>query len=109
MDRYKDRSITELEIRHAVLNDVESATAKRALFYFKGYSSKNKHIGNLRREIERNRLKTSKYSSSEDLGSKILSDFENLISLDFPESYNISDIKKESSSHKTFQLSRTIV
>jgi hypothetical protein len=35
IEKYRDRSVTELEIRHAVLNDINSETAQRALIYLK--------------------------------------------------------------------------
>jgi nephrocystin-3 len=35
IEKYRDRSVTELEIRHAALNDLNSDTAQRALIYLK--------------------------------------------------------------------------
>ncbi len=35
--RYKDRSVTEVEILHAVLNNPNPANISTAFFYFKGF------------------------------------------------------------------------
>jgi len=81
---FQDRSITELEIRHAVLNNPASETAKRALFFIKGdVKSDSERLDQLKATI-RNAHTTHSYDSPQQLAEIALENLKQRIDKDFP-------------------------
>lgn len=92
LKEFQDRSITELEIRHAVLNRPTSSTTKRARFYFRNLSSEEEQLqdprlASLKSEIANSVAPASKYSAAAELGSQVYADLLKLIDIDFPVTY----------------------
>jgi tetratricopeptide (TPR) repeat protein len=94
---YLDRSVTELEVRHAVLNDPRAATAQRCAFYFSTPSSDksvdtsdsadeagSSKLAHLKAEIVANALPVAPYSSAENLAELMLAQLKAQINADFP-------------------------
>jgi hypothetical protein len=92
LKEYEDRSITELEIRHAVLNDPSNSTAKRAQFYFRSLSAAEEQtqdlrLARLKSEVSASPARVAAYSRAADLGSLVYNDLLRLIDIDFPATF----------------------
>jgi hypothetical protein len=92
---FQDRSITELEIRHAVLNDGLSATSQRAKFYVRssqgvtGDEPGAQLLRRLKDEVVACGATSREYNDVEIFAQRVLSDLKNQIELDFPQSFVI--------------------
>ena len=90
---YPDRSITELEVRHAILNDGMSATSQRAKIYLKDIhglppSAGHEKLARLKDELTACGVTSRRYGSDmNDFAEQVLADLRNQIELDFPLSY----------------------
>lgn len=83
-----DRSITEIEIRHAALNDPNSLTAKRALFFLKKVTGvDNSKLSELRKEILDTGLNVKSYGDPSEVAENVLLDLQKMIEEDFPMKY----------------------
>lgn len=75
--KFEDRSVTELEVRHAVLNDPQSPTASRALFFLKGnqrsaHMDDDKRLTQLKNELLTNTgLRIRNYTDVEAMGEEL--------------------------------------
>lgn len=83
----EDRSITELEIRHAVLNDLQTQTAKNSLFYFKNTSIQEPKLQNLRNEISNSGLSVTPYEDPYFAANQIEKSLLEILDRDFPIEY----------------------
>eukprot|EP01125_Pyxidicula_operculata_P016146 TRINITY_DN552_c0_g1_i1.p1 TRINITY_DN552_c0_g1~~TRINITY_DN552_c0_g1_i1.p1 ORF type:complete len:1462 (+),score=367.44 TRINITY_DN552_c0_g1_i1:741-5126(+) len=120
LKKYDDRSITELEIRHAVLNDPQSETARRSLFCMKvadkssvasvSLGDDDVRLSKLKEEILLNNfLKNNRYQTVEELGNSVLEHFKNVLNEDFPLKEAPNAVERERSAHLSFQESRANV
>jgi len=90
--KFEDRSVTELEVRHGVLNDVQGPTTQRALFYFRAGAKlgaaaidDDSRLTKLKNEIESNSsLKVRRYAEIAKLAEMIYADLEKQLDADFP-------------------------
>lgn len=130
--KYDDRSVTELEVhtslssfltlpsntprqvRHAVLNDISSPTAQRALFYLR--SSKGGNVDDdprqskLKNEVESNsNLRVKRYAEIARLTEYLYTDLEKLLEADFPMQSLPSPLEKERMAHEAFEETRARV
>ena len=128
INSFRDRSVTELEIRHAVLNDVSQAT--RALFYFRqpgyghhllnegkisteeldSYQSESAYgynkLESLKDEIMRSGFPVSSYVHHEDICELVVDQLKQAIALDFPEILSADPLLIERREHNAFAESR---
>lgn len=112
---YREKSITELEIAHGVIDKPQMAG--RAFFYFRDpASSTSDKQGEPRDHDEKQRkLKnlirqsgfpvTENYRDSKELGEKVFFDLKNTIDQEFPE-IELNSLDLENLSHETFLESR---
>lgn len=101
---YSDRSVTELEVRHAVLNDLQSPTSKRALFYLKnsnGISLRSasslmdssvptaeQKLANLKKEVQLTHgLSVQNYTFAEEMAESLYENLLKTLQKDFPPLY----------------------
>lgn len=91
---YSDRSITELEIRHAVLNDLNSETARRALFFIKEDSKHmsscdNPKLDLLKKEIRllTHDISLHVYQQESQMAETLYQNLLKLLNKDFPLQY----------------------
>jgi tetratricopeptide (TPR) repeat protein len=110
---YRDRSVTELEVRHAVLNDLQSDSASRALFYLRrstpGTRDDDPRLTTLKDELSSSSLKCAQYNSVDELARKLVDDFKVLFDRDFPASSAPGPLEIERTGHLAFQESRSRV
>eukprot|EP01127_Copromyxa_protea_P007759 TRINITY_DN1769_c0_g2_i1.p1 TRINITY_DN1769_c0_g2~~TRINITY_DN1769_c0_g2_i1.p1 ORF type:complete len:1372 (+),score=255.43 TRINITY_DN1769_c0_g2_i1:36-4151(+) len=106
---FTDRSITELEIRHACLNDPQSSTVKRALFYFKDTNSfDSSKLRALRTEIVDSGFGAKTYTTPE-LAVMVLQDLQKMLDEDFPLQDMPTPLEQERVAHQGFQKLRSRV
>ncbi|KAL6063505.1 DUF4062 domain-containing protein [Balamuthia mandrillaris] len=125
---YYDRSITELEVRHAVLNDPSESTLKHSLFYFRqplsrpsaSASSYNVSLESntsrsldpqesLKAEIKSIGAQVKEYREPSQLGECILEQLQQVIEHDFPLSSMPTALQKEALAHEAFASIRARV
>eukprot|EP01130_Rhizamoeba_saxonica_P003562 TRINITY_DN1494_c0_g1_i2.p1 TRINITY_DN1494_c0_g1~~TRINITY_DN1494_c0_g1_i2.p1 ORF type:complete len:1252 (-),score=224.23 TRINITY_DN1494_c0_g1_i2:30-3785(-) len=106
---YTDRSITELEVRHAVLNDTASRTAKKSLFYIKNGSSDNPKLDQLKREILSSSLSVKKYSDPRRVADLIFNDIKKSIDTDYPVKSKLTQVESQRMAHIGFEELRSKV
>ena len=119
IDEYRDRSTTELEIRYACLNDLQSATATRAIFFFrnpKGVGAGSIYQGedetrtarsqSLKKEIIEAGYAPIRYDKPEELGTAVLRHFKTVIAKDFPIEEKPTELDKEWAAHNAFAAFR---
>ena len=112
---YASSSVTELEVRHAVLNHPDADLARRSVFMLRsGASDDDERLTNLKREISSSaRGETVKhYIQPSDFGTQVFDSLLKLILADFPEN-QLADEKElqdpvfiERSPHTAFEDSR---
>lgn len=119
---YKDRSITELEIRHALLNDSTDKAMERCLFYFRqlaqGQSTKGldardvklqAKLGKLKDEIKSAGARVTQYKSPAEMALKMVEALEAAIDQDFPITDAPTPLQRERAAHDAFAASRARV
>jgi len=77
----------DVQIRHAVLNNLESKTASNARFYLKKTSTKDddSRLTQLKGELKQtSQLKVKDYESPSNLAAAVLKDFTELLDQEFP-------------------------
>lgn len=104
VDNFRDRSITEIEIRHAILNDVSAAM--NTLCYIKSGSSDCELLDNLKRELA-SKFIVQKYSDPTTLGEYVFSSLKKIIQRDYPVMRHISHLDQERAIHTAYQSMRT--
>lgn len=104
---YCDRSITELELRHAVLNDLDSETAKRALIYIKDKVPRdNVKLENLCKELVGSGQQVHYYEEANELADLVYERIKKLIDRDFPLEHAISQVEQDRLPHEVYRESR---
>eukprot|EP01102_Stenamoeba_stenopodia_P008711 TRINITY_DN2533_c0_g1_i3.p1 TRINITY_DN2533_c0_g1~~TRINITY_DN2533_c0_g1_i3.p1 ORF type:complete len:1715 (-),score=402.13 TRINITY_DN2533_c0_g1_i3:141-5285(-) len=120
-----DRSITEIEIRHAVLRELERHHSdcqkqedikKRSFFFFlhedeiaSRYPSdvrSNKKLIELKDEIESKSLNVTRYRNTKEFTTAAVTQLKATIEADFPIGENPSPLEQEIAQHTAFQESR---
>jgi hypothetical protein len=97
---FQNKSITELEVRHAILNDGLSATTQRAKVYFRGGIDSSEPgadlLHRLKDEIVACGVAPREYYDIDIFAQRVLADLKNQIELDFPSScaFKLLCIKK---------------
>jgi len=113
IQKYSDRSVTELEIRHAVMNDPQSDTAQKSLFCRKvasGAVDDDERLTNLKSELDINpSIKTKKYKNMKDFEEAVYDHFMNLLNEDFPGKSAPTPLERERMAHDAFEDSRARV
>eukprot|EP01128_Nolandella_sp_AFSM9_P003370 TRINITY_DN1445_c0_g1_i2.p1 TRINITY_DN1445_c0_g1~~TRINITY_DN1445_c0_g1_i2.p1 ORF type:complete len:1454 (-),score=310.78 TRINITY_DN1445_c0_g1_i2:10-3903(-) len=111
--RYADRSVTELEVRHAVLNDSQSQTALNSIFFLRGSMTSTNvdpRLIKLKQEIMNDGfLNTNYYARASDLEQALYESLLAQIDIDFPAEAAPTPLQKERSAHQAFQDSRSRV
>ena len=120
-----EKSVTELEILHGVLNNPDMH--EKSFFYFRDPSSikklSNKKLAILTEDDPvkarklsdlKDRIKTSGfaphlYGDAKDLGRKVLEDLWAAIDADYPSLSTMNEADRESAVHEGFALSRSLV
>eukprot|EP01130_Rhizamoeba_saxonica_P006997 TRINITY_DN2803_c0_g1_i3.p1 TRINITY_DN2803_c0_g1~~TRINITY_DN2803_c0_g1_i3.p1 ORF type:complete len:1483 (+),score=328.80 TRINITY_DN2803_c0_g1_i3:163-4611(+) len=107
---YKNRSITEIEIRHACL-DGSSDDQEHSLFYMKeNCVDDDTRLTYLKSEIKRNHnLNVSEYTKASSMGNNLLEQLKNLIDADFPLDKMPTPLEIERMAHVGFQELRSKV
>lgn len=84
---YASSSVTELEVRHAVLNQIEGPLAQRSLFMLRSAASDDdERLTSLKREISASvRSDAVKHYKLADFGEQVFNSLLNRILADFPE------------------------
>jgi len=110
IEQYKDRSVTELEVRHAVLNDINSNTAQHALFYIRkqrGSSDDDLRLTKLKEEIKRSGLlNITDYSDHSAFEEAVLTQLQERIERDFPKEDVPSPLERQRMAHNAFKDTR---
>jgi len=111
MGGYRDRSITELEIRHAVLNDLSGRAKDHALFYFRDPAYmpadpqdavfKDK-LDSLKREVRLCGSEVKDYKIPKEAGDFILNAMTKMLDRDFPLKELPSPLQRERMAHDAF-------
>lgn len=110
--KFSNRSVTELEVRHALLNDIGSATSRRGLIYLRNnVADDDTRLSALKKELTDFRSQgafqaLSTYARAEELTDTLIRDLMSLIDLDFPVSEAPSDLERERQYHEAFEHSR---
>ncbi|KAL6069903.1 DUF4062 domain-containing protein [Balamuthia mandrillaris] len=114
LERYLDRSITELEIRHGVLNEMSDRNIEHARFYFRSSSpgdsseaeSHARKLLALKREILSSGLNVQNYERAAELAQHVVEDLRALIDADFPLRDIPSPLEQDRMAHEAFAASR---
>jgi len=116
LDGHRDKSLTELEILHGVLNNPD--TAGRAFFYFRDPGYTNEHGGNHAAEDSaasqkladlKGRIRAGatsvreNYANPEALGQHVLEDLWRAIDQEHPASAKLSPLQQEARNHESFR------
>lgn len=129
LQHYADRSVTELEIRHALLNDPNPTALEHALFYFRDASHRptrpssatagggdgHEDRGNgdklcaLKREIRSVGCRVHQYHSPGDMAEHALGALKALIDAEFPVGAQPTPLEKERAEHAAFASTRARV
>eukprot|EP01105_Mastigella_eilhardi_P013589 TRINITY_DN3099_c0_g1_i3.p1 TRINITY_DN3099_c0_g1~~TRINITY_DN3099_c0_g1_i3.p1 ORF type:complete len:1200 (+),score=287.12 TRINITY_DN3099_c0_g1_i3:441-4040(+) len=100
IDKFRDASVTELEVRHAALNNVPESDRMHALFYFRDQSyaagrgtdfaaessAAAARLGALKAEILQRQLHEKDYTTPLEAATLIKADLEALLNKEFPTS-----------------------
>jgi len=116
LEEHRDRSVTEMEIVHGVLNDPEMTD--HAFFYFRdpalSSSAKESQSNQDKQTALKNRINQSgfpvreNYPDAESVGRFILKDLTEVINREFPEQH-LSALQRERLDHEIFGESRAKV
>lgn len=110
--KFSNRSVTELEIRHALLNDIDSDTARRGLVYLrKDAQDDDIRLTHLKKELvdlkNQGGLRVvNHYSNAEDLKRILTNDLMKMLDEDFSLSETPSPLERERQAHEAFADSR---
>jgi tetratricopeptide (TPR) repeat protein len=111
---YAQCSVTELEVRHAVLNRPDADIARRSLFMMRSnVTDEDMRLTSLKRDIQTvgSNSKTYGRASTEDFGASVLKSLLSMILADFPEadaSQKVEEtpVQRERVPHQAFEDSR---
>ena len=123
IDQYRDRSITELEIRHAALNHQELYYLPEVHFYFRNESFSNSkenyfksenepsklRLDSLKEEIKNSRFLVDNYNHPNHLGQLVKQHLISMIDEKFPLSTKPTPLQKDRLVHQAFAELRSRV
>jgi hypothetical protein len=110
--KFSNRSVTELEVRHALLNDMGSETSRRGLVYMrKDAQDEDVRLTQLKKELQDARgqgafRSLSQYRDAEELKRTLSADLMKLLDEDFPAAKVPTPLERERQAHDAFQDSR---
>eukprot|EP01122_Echinamoeba_exundans_P012774 TRINITY_DN542_c0_g1_i4.p1 TRINITY_DN542_c0_g1~~TRINITY_DN542_c0_g1_i4.p1 ORF type:complete len:1450 (+),score=311.88 TRINITY_DN542_c0_g1_i4:280-4629(+) len=110
--KFSTRSVTELEIRHALLNDMGSETSRRGLVYMrKDAQDEDTRLTHLKKELQDARSQGAfralgQYRDAEELKRTLSADLMKLLDEDFPAATVPTPLERERQAHDAFQDSR---
>jgi tetratricopeptide (TPR) repeat protein len=110
---YAQSSVTELEVRHAVMNRPDSDLARRSLFMMRSnVTDEDARLTNLKQDISNGgyNRKTYRNGTNDDFGSTILQSLLSMILADFPDNGQSNEpespVQRERIPHQAFEESR---